>query len=182
VLPQHRYGWEPVKQVISRLLLLPGRMAVREELAGVFARPKISWAAPPPAELATDLERAILKSANNWWCDGRWWTTGCTCILCWAQLCKRAKHSDRALLCLPCLWLVSEHMWGSWASDCCQFKEACGSPRQQQQTTACGMLQGEPGCRARGTSCQKQHELRPLSKQMRARGAMRPESVPASRL
>jgi len=95
-------------------------MEVREELARVFARPRSSWAAhliePSPAELATDLERAILKSANNWWCDGRWWVTGCTCILCWAQLCKRAKHSDRALLCLPCLWLVSEHMWGSWAS------------------------------------------------------------------
>ena len=77
MLPQPRDGWEPVQQAISRLALLPGRMAVREELARIFVTPKISWAAPliepPPAELATDLRRAVLKSANRWWCDGRWW-------------------------------------------------------------------------------------------------------------
>ena len=76
-LPQPRDGWNPVREAISRLAVVPGARRVREEIAKVFISPKMKWAVPliepPPADLARSMMRAVTASASPWWCYGRWW-------------------------------------------------------------------------------------------------------------
>ena len=76
-LPQPRDGWDPVREAISRLAVVPGARRVREEIAKAFISPKIKWAVPliepPPADLARSIMRAVISSASTWWCSGRWW-------------------------------------------------------------------------------------------------------------